>query len=297
MRRSSCLVLCPLIALIASLSACDRKNEAYGLTARDELSGRMFKRAEPTSVAAFAPAAPQHAQDTLAYEHNVTIEIAKERITARSEEIQKACRSDASLACALLDVSTNSDERFPSATLRMRLAPSGVDSLTTVASKDAKVTMRNTHAEDLAEPVADTERQLSLLTTHRARLDELMKGKNLTVDQLITVSRELATVQTQIEQFSTTRANLRRRIDTDLLTINLTVPPRDISAAQTPVSDAFRSFGIEMKQAFAQVITFIAILLPWLLVLIPGLFIVRWLWRRTGRWLQRRELRNAPTAS
>jgi hypothetical protein len=179
----------------------------------------------------------------------------------------------------------------------MRLAPNGVDSLIAVASKDAKVTMRNTHAEDLAEPVADTERQLSLLTTHRARLDELMKSKNLTVDQLITVSRELATVQTQIEQFSSTRANLRRRIDTDLLTINITVPPLDISAAQSPVSDAFRSFGIEMKQAFAQVITFVAVLLPWLLVLIPGLFALRWLWRRAGRSLRRRDPTHSATPS
>ena len=296
MNRSQCWFVCAVLAFVVSLSGCHRSNEVYGLTAQSQ-DARMFRSAEPTAVAAFAPTAPPAAHDTLAYEHTVGIEIAKELIASRSEEIQKTCRADTSMACALLDVSMNSDERFPSATLRMRLAPNGVDSLIAVASKDAKVTMRNTHAEDLAEPVADTERQLSLLTTHRSRLDELMKNKSLTVDQLITVSRELATVQTQIEQFSTTRANLRRRIDTDLLTINITAPPHELSAAQSPVADAFRSFGIEMKQAFAQVITFIAVLLPWLLVLIPGLFLLRWLWRRAGRWVQHRDARTTSAAS
>jgi hypothetical protein len=295
MRRTPCWITCVAIALVISLSACDRH---YAASADGQGAAQMLARSEPTSVAAFAPAAPPPtAQDTLAYEHSVSIEIAKELIASRSDEIQKTCRSDTSMACALLDVSTNSDERFPSATLRMRLAPNGVDSLIAVAARDAKVTMRNTHAEDLAEPVADTERQLALLTTHRARLDELMKSRTLTVDQLITVSRELATVQTQIEQFSSTRANLRRRIDTDLLTINITAPAHDISAAQSPVSDAIRSFGIEMKQAFAQVITFIAVLLPWLLVLIPGLFALRWLWRRAGRSLRRRDTSNSSSAS
>jgi hypothetical protein len=122
-----------------------------------------------------------------------------------------------------------------------------------------------------------------------------MKNKSLTVDQLITVSRELASVQSQIEQFSTTRANLRRRIDTDLLTINLAVPQGDLFAAQSPVLEALQSFWNEMKQALAQVITFIAVLLPWLLVLVPGVFLVRWLWRRAGHWLNRRE-RSSPAA-
>ena len=154
-----------------------------------------------------------------------------------------------------------------------------------------KIASRNTHAEDLAQAVADTDRQLALLTVHRDRLSEFMKDKSLKIDQLITVSRELAEVQTQLEQYSTTKANLRRRIDTELLTIPLSLPRQAFDAAQTPVLDALRDFGTTLREAFAMVIRFIATILPWLIVIVPGLVLVRWFWRRIGYWLNRREQR------
>jgi hypothetical protein len=60
------------------------------------------------------------------------------------------------------------------------------------ASKNGTVKDRLTHAEDLTEKVTDTEREVALLTTHRDRLSEFLKDKSLKVDQVITVSRELA---------------------------------------------------------------------------------------------------------
>ena len=113
----------------------------------------------------------------------------------------------------------------------------------------------------------------------------------LKIDQLITVSRELAEVQTQLEQYSTTKANLRRRIDTELLTIRLSLPRQAFDAAQTPVLDALRDFGTTLREAFAMVIRFIATILPWLIFIVPGLVLVRWFWRRIGYWLNRREQR------
>lgn len=128
-----------------------------------------------------------------------------------------------------------------------------------------------------------------MLTTHRNRLEEFLKSKELKIDQLITVSKELATTQTQIDMLSTRAANLRRRIDTELLTITLSVPRQDYYATQTPIVDALRSFGSEFKQAIAQVIGFVAVLLPWLVVIIPGIILLRLFWRWISRWLNRRE--------
>lgn len=264
---------------------------AAGCQEKATVSAESAAAPAPLAMAAnFAGAADmRRAEDSLAYEHTITIELGKDLLPARIDEVQQACRADKQFGCTLLDVSVSSDEQIPSGSLRMRIAPGGVDSIVATASTGGKVASRTTHAEDLAEPVADTERQLTLLTTHRGRLEDFMKNKTLTVDQLITVSKELATVQTQIEQLSTARANLRRRIDTDLLNINMTLPRHDYQAEQSPVLDALRSFGSDLKQALAGVISFIAVLLPWLVIIIPGLFLFRWLWRRIGHWVQRRE--------
>jgi len=169
----------------------------------------------------------------------------------------------------------------------MRLSPAGVEPIIAIASKDGKVFERSTSAEDLAEPVADTERQLALMTLHRERLTELLKRKELDIDQVMALSKELATVQSRIDALGTQRANLRRRIDTDLLTINLSLPIAVHISEQSPVTDALRDFSENFREAVAMVIRFLAALLPWLAIILPGLYLMRLSWRWIGRLLPR----------
>ncbi len=175
----------------------------------------------------------------------------------------------------------------------MRMLPAAVTPIIDAASKGAGVASRSTHAEDLAEPVADTERQLAMLVSPREKLEGFLKSKDLKIDQVITLSKELSSVQSQIDSFSTERANLRRRIDTELLTIEFRLPPQAFGAEQSPVRDAFRLFGSNFLQAIGNMISFVAILLPWLLLIIPGLVLLRLFWRAITRWLVRRRDRRS----
>lgn len=120
-----------------------------------------------------------------------------------------------------------------------------------------------------------------------------MKSKEIKVEELITVSKELANVQTQIDAYSTERANLRRRVATELLTINLSPPGHDYAVRETPVMDSLRLFGSMFREAIGHVITFIAYAVPWLVIVIPGLILLRLFWRWIGRWLSRRERQEA----
>jgi hypothetical protein len=147
-----------------------------------------------------------------------------------------------------------------------------------------RVSRHETSAEDLAVPVADADRQLEMLTRHRARLEELQSRRDLNIDQLIKLSQELAQVQTSIESLTAQRAQLQKRIDTELLTIHLVVTAAARASLQTPVRDALRSFWSTMGQGFADTIDIIAAGLPWLLfVAIPLLLLGRFLWRWSGR--------------
>jgi hypothetical protein len=227
--------------------------------------------------------------DSLAYEHTVSIELSKALLPTRVREIQGACQTDKQFGCTLLDMSVHSAEDIPNGSIRIRLAPAGVEAFIGLASQNGKVTARITHAEDLAQQVGDTERELTLLTTHRDRLSKFMEDKSLKVEQLIAVSKELAAAQTQIESASTVQANLHRRIDTNLLTLNLSIPQNVALAQRTPIRDAFSSFGSEFTEAIAQVIRFVAVLVPWLFLIIPGVVLIRLFWRGIGRWLSRRD--------
>jgi hypothetical protein len=271
------------------------RGAAYGVIVTGvlvTLAGCQQKQA--SSAVSFAAqeasgSSPAAARDTLAYEHSVSVELDKETLPERLRAIDAACKADSTSSCTIIESSLRWRERLPSASIRMRLAPGGVEGLITLASRDGKIVERTTNAEDLAQPVADTERSLALLGVHRDRLVDIMKRKDLPIDQLITVSKELATVQSQIESASSTHANLRRRIDTDLLTIGLSPPPADILAETTPVRDALRASGANFRAATAMVIGFVSALVPWLFVILPGLVLMRMFWRWIGRWLGRFE--------
>src|SRR4030095_16756752 len=98
-----------------------------------------------------APGAAREPRDTLAYEHTLSVDLDKEALPGRLREIEAACNADTAARCTILESSLRWQERTPSASIRMRLAPGGVDSLIALASKDGKVVQRNTHAEDLAQ--------------------------------------------------------------------------------------------------------------------------------------------------
>lgn len=242
-------------------------------------------------VAEVAPAVGQVQQrrDTLAYEHSVSIELDGPLIPKRLREIESACAASKPVECTVLEVGLRSHKDVFGATIRMRIAPSGVDSTIEAASHGGKLTSRSTEAEDLAQPIADTQRKLALMTTHRDRLAEIMKSKELKVEQLITVSKELATVQTDIDALSTEQAQLRRRVDTDLLTINLSPPDGTYQSQQTPIRDALKFFGSTFREAVGNVISFVAVVLPWLVIILPGLFLLRAFWSWIGRILGRRQ--------
>ena len=277
MRGAALQVIVALISI--TLAGCQQKepSSAMGMAAQD--------------AARWTPA--NRPPDTLAYEHSVAVELDKEALPERLRAIEAACTADSASSCAIIESSLRWRERLPSASIRMRLAPGGVDSLIALASQDGKVLERTTQAEDLAQPVADTERELALLGVHRDRLAEIMKRKDLPIDQLITVSKELATVQAQFESASSTRANLRRRIDTDLLTISLSPPVADVFSQTTPIRDALRESGANFREAVAMVIVFVSAAVPWLVVLLPGLMLLRMFWRWLGRWLGSWERRPA----
>jgi hypothetical protein len=238
-------------------------------------------------MAAAAVGQASRRKDTLAYEHTVSIELDRKVLPARLRQIESACAEGKPVECTVLQVSLDSQQDVPSGMIQMRIVPEGVNPTIDAASRDGKLTMRTTRAEDLAQPISDTQRKLALMTTHRDRLAEIMKSKDLKIEQLITVSKELSTVQHDIDALSTEHAQLRRRVDTELLTINLAPPRAVYYSQQTPVRDALRVFGSNFREALGNVISFIAIVMPWLVIVLPGLFLLRVFWSWIGRRLAR----------
>jgi Domain of unknown function (DUF4349) len=244
--------------------------------------------AKVVEVSPARAAAPQP-RKTLAYEHEVAVELSAPQISGRLQQLQDACSAHAEYSCSVLDASLQQDRVVPRGNVRLRVAPAAVEPLVQLAARGGEITTRSTHAEDLAEPVADSEREIAQLTTHRDRLTQLEKDRQLNVTQLIQLSNELSRVQARLDEVNSQHANLQRRIDTELLSIELQPPSSAYGAQQSPIREALSAFGSNLRASVAAVIGFVAAFLPWLLLIVAVMLVLRLLWR--GR--RRRQLRQA----
>ncbi|WP_288378062.1 DUF4349 domain-containing protein [uncultured Massilia sp.] len=195
----------------------------------------------------------------VAYEHAVEQEVPIGQVRQVAEAVQKACTALPQRGCTLLETTILAGEAAD-ATIRMRVVPDGVNGVLRALDGRGKMVRQSTKGEDLAEPIGDAERKLGMLTTYRDRLQALAGGRGLDPDALIKLHRELAEVQSEIEKADTARAQLHRRVDTELLTVNLHEHAK--AARRGNVKRALEDFGDDLLQGVAMLITFVASALP-----------------------------------
>ncbi len=220
------------------------------------------------------------ASQYLAYSHSMKIDVAEDKIRAAFDAGQAACRAAAADLCAILESEIRSGKEA-SATLKFRARPAGIAKLRTVFSGQGDVTEQATVAEDLAGPITDNEKKLSMLKEYRAKLETLQGRASSDVDALIKVTRELSEVQAELETIAGTQAQLKERVDTEILTVDITAGYR--GASFKPIAHAFSEFGAHLSEGTATAITGAAVLIPWLIVIGLGTWIGRALLRRRRR--------------
>lgn len=253
-----------LVALIAtfSLFACSKKDEA------------------PIPAAPMAAKADVSSEQTrksyLAYTHTLSVKTTLEGVNATHSRIIEGCKA-AREACMLLD-SRLSQGQYASAHIQLRLKPEAIKQVMALATTGNQITEQNTSAEDLAHPVQDNAKRLELLASYQKRLLALEQKSTGDLDALIKLSKEIASVQTQLEQASGEKAQLFARIDMEVLNI-------DISASQhssfwRPILEAFSGFLDHLSSSISTLITVSAYLLPWMLVFALVVMGIRKIWRR-----------------
>jgi hypothetical protein len=123
------------------------------------------------------------------------------------------------------------------------------------------------------------------LQDYRTKLEGIRGSATNTIDTLIRISKELAEVQSETEGLSGKRAKLIERVQTETLTVE--IGANQSPSSWKPITAALAEFGDNLSRAAATAITAIAYLIPWLIVLIALVWIIRWLWSRRKRSVMR----------
>jgi hypothetical protein len=212
----------------------------------------------------------------LAYEHHVGIELPAEQIAERFAATREACLSARFGTCSLIAAQQNSNG--PYGELTLRIVPEGVEAITSLASEGGKLVSRTTRAEDLAQAVSDNRRQHEQLLRQQETLQQFEKRNDLSVSDLLTLAREQAALDVQLQAIAQETAQQQRRLDTNLLTLNFSSPYA--SSPLGRIGEAFSRLTDNLAEGTANLIEFIGYSLPFLIVLFPLALGLRKLWRR-----------------
>lgn len=241
------------------LAGCGGKGESGGQSSAARLDGK------------------EKGSEFLAYEHNVSVDTNEAQVRPLYEKVVAACKADTENGCLLLDSSIDGG-RYVHARISMRATPAGIKKLVALVAAEGDVTSQGTKVEDLGRPVLDSKKRLEMLKQYQAQLQDLEKRSGANVDALIKVTKELATVQVELEQATAANALLMQRIDTDLL--NVAISAEGKQSFWRPVKRALGNFTDNLSEGVANAITAMAYILPWLVAFVLLFPLGRKGWRR-----------------
>lgn len=237
---------------------------------------------------ASGPAASPAAAPMLAYMHQVTLSAPAREVAPLMARHQAACIAAGPAQCQVVGSSTNAlGENTVSAMLSIRGEPKWLatfrDGLDADARKaDGRVTARSVSSEDLTRQMTDTDAYLRAQTALRTRLEALLASRPGRLGELLEIERELARVRGEIDAAQSNLAIMRARVA--MSTLDLSYQSQSAPVVEgtfAPLTNAIDGFIGTLAAGFGAIITLIAFLLPWLIVLIPA----GWL---GARWLRRR---------
>lgn len=222
----------------------------------------------------------------LAYEYNASLRLPARNVAAVIASHEARCTAAGPRVCQVISSSvTEQNEYYVYGALEIRAARDFMDEFREGLAGDAEeaegsLVSMQARAEDLTRQITDTEARLNAQKTLRDRLLLLLERDTDKVGDLLQIERELARVQSEIESAESWLRTLRARVSMDRLTLNYqSIPKAVTSQTAQPLKEAFTSFFADIAWSLAAVISFIAHLIPWLIVIAPGLWLLRAVWR------------------
>lgn len=256
--------------------------------AQAEISPVARKVSAPRAASTAEPAADNPGSlSYLAYRYTYGFSLPVKAVAATAQSHMQICMDAGPDICQVLGSNTNAQSiNYVTANLRLRAQPVWLeqfkDTLTTsVKAADGETLNAGVTAEDLTRQIVDTDARLKAQTLLRSRLENLLETRNAKLPDLLSLERELARVQQQIESATTTLNVLKKRVSMSEVTINyqtkrITKPRK----RKSPIAGALGDFGNTFAGALSGVIIFIAAILPWMILIIPGVWLIRRWWRK-----------------
>ena len=281
------LLSAALVAALA-LNGCAKKDSEARVATSSEAAP-----AAPPNVTAAAPTAkaavtPVKHVDTRKVIRTGRIEVTVDSVEASRGTLEALVQS----AGGYID-STQVEQHgtSSSATIVIRIPADAFGSLLPTLHQIGEVTAESTNAADITDQFVDTEAQLASAQQLEKRLLEIATAKNGTLEQILTVEKELARVRGEIESYQGHLKQWNDQVSLSTLTITMTqkaaavaiTPPPPAPTLGSKTSESFKSSIDALRDLASWLLVSGVALLPWMLFLVPGALGLRRIVRRHRR--------------
>lgn len=295
---SSRMTLPAVLALAATLAlaGCNQRHDTAAMESAPApapmAGGAGMKQGRAATVQAedAAAAAPETsaqdemAQRFLAVRQELNVEVPQAQLADAWGQVRDLC---ATLRCELLSASLlrETPQQPGNAMLEMRVAPADVRRLLGTLAGVATIVSQNTISEDKTAEVIDVEARIRNRTEFRDSLRLMLRDTTTkrTMSDLLEIQRTLSDTQAELDAMAAQRKVLEQQTSKQHIQIQFT-PTRALvqgGTSYSPIGRALRDAGHVLGESMAALITFVAAVLPWLvLVVLPLGWVLRALWRR-----------------
>ena len=283
--------LAVVILFLTALTACNKQDTTSALSqvpqssppiakmAADSKQERISNSAE-LSLTEISEPANIFAKKYVALRHYLQIETTSQKMQASFDAAVQHCEA---LNCQLLSANFNRETPYspPSANLSFRVPPRNIAIFLNGLAKNNEVMQHGQTSEDKTSQVVDVDARITNLTNLRDRLRLMLSDKTAKFKDIIEVERELANTQSELDSFTSTRKLLS--LETDFVAVNIDfVAVHGITEQGffAPIKQALKNSGAVMMQSFGAVITFVMFVIPWLLIVLPLIWSLVWIYRK-----------------
>lgn len=220
----------------------------------------------------------------------------KLEIFASESQLQKSWESAVAfcgtIQCEVLSssITTRAGDSVPSGSVSLRVSPQDLNRLLAYVEKLGKVAEHTTEREDETTAVVDTEAKIKNLTGFRDSLRAMLAKPSATVKDLVEIQQQLTDTQSQLDSETAQRKILANETEKIAVQISFALEGSIGNARGfAEIWNAFRESGDILADSTASLITTIVAIIPWLILIVPGI----WLLVKAWRALRRRRTLNA----
>jgi hypothetical protein len=292
--RRSLSLLCVVVLVCAGcFKKASFQNAASFSEAMDEgrvvqnysLFGQEAKLLSPLSMAGGTVLA---ASRYVAVHHKIEIVESGSGLAKSVEGVVAFCGT---IQCEVLstNISGTAPNATPSGNVSLRVVPQDLNRLLDFIASQGQISQHSTQTVDKTAEVIDVEAKLKNQTDFRDNLRKMLAKPGVTVADLLQIQEKLTEAQAELDGEAMQRKTLANETEKVSVYAEFHAEAHENRRSMfTPIGEALKQSGEVLGDSLGALITAVAAVIPWLIILLPGGWLIVKAWKR------RREKKSKP---